>query len=61
MKTYQKPTIQIVPIRHASTICGTSNPLTSVNTSNETGITYGGGNNGAARVREQSNVWDEEW
>ena len=60
MKTYQKPAIQIVPIRHAGVICD-SRSVTKVNTSNETGITYGGGDNGAARVREQSNVWDEEW
>ena len=59
MKAYQKPAIQIVPIRHTSTICSASDPVTSVN-SNETGITYGGGDNGAARVREHS-AWDEEW
>ena len=59
MKAYQKPAIQIVPIRHTSTICSASQ-VSSVN-SNETGITYDGGGNGAARVREQGNVWDEEW
>ncbi len=59
MKEYQKPTIQIVPIRHSGIICLSGTEVKGVSSA-DTGITYGGGNNGAARVKERS-VWDDEW
>ncbi len=58
MKAYQKPTIQIVPIRHSGIIC-LSGQVRSVS-SVDTDITYGGGSSGPARVKG-NNVWDEEW
>ena len=61
MRTYIQPTIQIVPFRHSGFIC-TSGQVRGVNTNmtDGTNITYCGGSNGAARVKEHS-VWDEEW
>ncbi len=60
-KNYQQPMMRIVRIQHHGIICtsGGSNKVGRVS-SGDTDITYGGGDNGTARVKEQ-NVWDEEW
>ena len=59
MKKYQKPTIQIVPIRHSGIIC-TSNPQVRSINSGDTGIIYDGGSSGPARGKGRS-IWDDDW
>jgi len=60
-KEYQKPTMNVVKIQQYSIIC--TSPLTSVGTNLGTdNISYGGGSNQAARVKQNSyNVWDDDW
>ena len=57
-RRYQKPTMNVVEIEAAQMMMALSE-ATSVKTSDEVGITYGGGNNGAARVKANTVDWDD--
>lgn len=56
-RRYQKPTMNVVEIEAAQMMALSG--VTSVKTSDEVGITYGGGNNGAARVKANTVDWDD--
>ncbi len=57
-KRYQKPNLRVVCIENAHIVCGSIKRVES-----NAGLTYGGGGNGAARVKEQKdyNVWNDDW
>ena len=53
--------MRIVRIQATHIVCASEgNQAVSNVSAGETGITYGGGGSGTARVKEK-NVWDEEW
>ncbi len=56
-RRYQKPTMSVVEIEAAQMMALSG--VTHVNTSNEVGITYGGGSNQAARVKANTVDWDD--
>ena len=55
-KNYQQPMMRIVRIQNHSIICTSGGGPNQVGriSSGDNGITYGGGNNGTARVKEQN-------
>ncbi len=55
-KMYQTPTMNVVDIEAAQML---ANSYVREVSSNETGITYGGGSNQAARVKSNTVDWDE--
>ena len=57
-KEYMKPEQRVVKIQHQCIIC--VSPVTTV--SNNADLNYGGGNNEAARVKQNAySVWDDDW
>ena len=60
-KIYLTPVLHIISVEPHAHILDASNVRT-VNTGS-TGITYGGGSNQAARVKDNGgyNVWDDDW
>ena len=57
-KNYQQPETLVVHIQHQCIIC--NSPLNSVSTNAD--LTYGGGSNQAARVKQNNySVWDDDW
>ena len=60
MKNYIQPMTTVVSVAAHGHILDGASPVTSV--SNNAEMNYGGGNNGNARVKENSyNVWDDDW
>ena len=58
-KTYIQPEMLTVKLQHMQMLCES---LTAVENGNpDTNIIYDGEGTGPARVKEGTNVWDEEW
>ena len=59
-KQYIKPAAFVVMLQHRSQILtGSGEKITTLNS--DADLTLGGEGSEAPRVREQSNIWDEEW
>ena len=56
-KNYTAPTLSVVEYDMMQIICS-SNKVQSVD-AGDTGLQYGGGNNGAARANNRGGIWDE--
>ena len=56
-KMYQTPAMSVVEIEVTQMIANSK--VTSVKTSDEVGITYGGGGSQAARVKANTVDWDD--
>lgn len=57
-KKYQKPDLRVVCIENVHIVCDSIHSVQS-----NVSLRYGGGNTGAARVKEQKdyNVWEDNW
>jgi len=56
-KIYTTPTLSVVEYDMMQIICS-SNKVQSVE--GNSGLQYGGGNNGAARANNRGGIWDED-
>ena len=58
-KMYQTPTMNVVEIEAAQMMANSKFREVSSNLNGDDAISYGGGNNGAARVKANTVDWDD--